>query len=242
MKKPANNAHLSRALAGALALFPTSVIFPALLSAHFASTVARADDPVAADKDSWERWAQSDRAEGTPSVQHREVSKSGRFQLLLPMIGMSSRQDFHSTLVLSGAVRFHFSERSAWEILRVDYSRSTETGLAQEIREKTTYRPDVQVSRYQVGSAFVFSPIYGKYAWNESSIVYFDIFGRAGAGIRFANDRQPFAELGLGMNHYLLWRRIALVPEIRWRFYSEQRTSKVFVNEGLMHLGVAWLL
>lgn len=177
----------------------------------------------------------------TPVVQNREVSRAGRLQLFGPLIGRSDRQDFHTTWVLTLAGRYHFNEESAWEFLRVDYARSSQTELASEIQALTSFHPDVQLSTWQLGTAYVYTPIYGKYAWSGSSLVHFDIFGRVGAGIRYANDRQPFAELGVGMSHYAWSQRMALVPELRWRFYSENRSTKVWVTEGLLQLGISWL-
>lgn len=176
-----------------------------------------------------------------PVVQNRAISRTGRFQLFGPLIGRSDRQDFHTTYALTLAGRYHFTEESAWEFLRIDYTKSSQTDLANEIQTLTSFRPDVQLSTWQLGSAYIYTPIYGKYAWSGQSLVHFDIFGRVGAGIRFANDRQPFAELGVGMSHYINSLRFALVPELRWRVYAENRTSKVLVTEGFLQLGVSWL-
>lgn len=191
---------------------------------------------------SWDQWIASQSVNlSRPVVQNRQISKAGRFQIFGPLLGISDRQDFHTTFILSLAGRFHFNEQFAWEFLRFDFTFPSQTDLAKEIQEQTSFRPDVQLSRFQVGSSFVYSPIYGKYAWNSNEIVYFDIYGKVGGGIRFATDQQLFGELGVGMNHYLS-KSISLVPEIRWRLYSEKRTESTFVAEGLFQLGVAWLL
>lgn len=204
-------------------------------------SAGRSEADTSGQSQNWDQWIGSQPTDSSkPVVQNREITKAGRFQVIGPLIGLSDRQDFYTTYILSFAGRFHFTEQSAWEFLRFDFTFPSQTDLAQEIQEQTSFRPDVQLSRFQLGSAFIYSPIYGKYAWNSNSIVYFDIFGRAGAGIRFARDQQLFGELGVGMNHYLS-KRLSLVPEIRWRLYSEKRTENAFIAEGLLQLGVAWL-
>ncbi len=206
------------------------------------SELAKAEGAPSDVAQNWDQWlASQPQAAVHPVVQNREIHKSGRLQLLGPLIGLSNRQDFYTTYIVSVAGRYHFTEQSAWEFLRLDYTYPSRTDLAQQIQDQTSFRPDVQLSRVQLGSSFVYSPIYGKYAWNSESIVYFDIFGKVGGGVRFADDRQPFGEVGVGMNHYVFFRRLALVPELRWRFYTEKRTDKVFVAEGLFQLGVSWL-
>lgn len=96
-------------------------------------------------------------------------------------------------------------------------------------------------SRDFLRSSLTGAPIEEGGAETDTLTPYETFTRTVGAGVRFANDKQPFGELGLGMNHYVWGRRLALVPSIRWRFYSEQRTQSVFVAEGLMQLGVSWL-
>ena len=212
-----------------------------VLSSLVGALTARGEEGAVAPK-TWDEWANSSGKDSMqPVVQNRQIEKAGRFQLIGPLAGISNRQDFYTTYILSLAGRYHFTETSAWEFLQLDFTFPSPTGLATEIQSQTSFVPDVQISHFQIGTAYVYTPIYGKYAWNSDSIVYFDIFGTAGLGVRFANDRQPFVELGVGMNHYIWARRLALVPEIRWRFYSEQRSQSTFVAEGLLQLGVSWL-
>lgn len=213
----------------------------ALLAIGTASVAMAATPETSASAENWSQWLESVSEESSvPVVQNREITKAGRFQLLGPLLGLSDRQDFHKTYALTLAARYHFSEKSAWEFLRVDFTYPSRTELAQEIQKQTSFRPDVQLSRLQIGSSWIYSPIYGKYAWNSEKIIYFDIFGRAGGGIRFAQDQQLFGELGFGMSHYLS-KSLSLVPELRWRFYTEKRTAPTFISEGLLQLGVAWL-
>jgi len=190
---------------------------------------------------SWEHWHEGQSVEAAaPVVQNRQVSKGNRLQLL-GSLGGAYRGDLYNTPMVSFSGRYHFSERHAWEIARIYAGFSTPWALNAEVISKTQYTPDVQLSRFQLVTSYVFSPIYGKYAWNDQQTVYFDIFGTAGGGVRFAQDLQPIFELGLGMNHYVFAKRLSIVPELRIRGYSEKRTRSTLVIESLAQLGVAWL-
>jgi len=191
----------------------------------------------------WEEWvnAQPSVAENI-AVQNRLITKAGRFQIVGPLFGMSDRKDFYTTYVMALGARFHFTEKHAWEFLNLNFSLPLENDLANQIRQQTGFQPDVQLSRFQMSTSYVYTPIYGKYAWGENRIVHFDIFGSVGGGVRFSNTFQPFGELGLGMNHFIFSNRFSIVPEVRERVYSEQRTSSVMVYESIFQLGIACLL
>lgn len=190
----------------------------------------------------WEKWAQSQaELSGLPAVQRRTVKKDGHFEIMGPFVGLSDRKDFYTNYLLSAGARYYFSGAHAWEI-RGYWGFPVESKVASEIREQTGFRPDAQTSRLQISSSYVFTPIYGKYAWGESSIVHFDLYGTLGAGIRFASEQQPFLETGIGMSHYILSSSISLVPEFRLRVYQEQRTQSTTVLEGVFQLGISWLL
>lgn len=192
---------------------------------------------------SWEEWVKNQtQGESIAIVQNRRVVKVGGVQLA-GIAGISERKDFYNTYTLGFSGRYHFTETHGWEVLRLSLSYPSRSPLASEIEQQTSFHPDVQLSRVQLGTAYVYTPIYGKYAWNSKSLVHFDIYGTLGTGVRFTETNQFFGEAGLGMNHYFSSSdRWALVPEIRVRGYSEKRTAPTFVLETLFGLGVSWLL
>jgi outer membrane beta-barrel protein len=204
------------------------------------ATPAHEEQPT--NHETWEDWVQSKADQSdSPVVQSRQISKANRVQLILPLVGMSDRKDYYTNYMVSGAARFHLSEKHGWELIRVNFGFPQASQLNQEIKNKTDYQTDVQLSKFQLSSSYVFSPIYGKYAWGGDSLVYFDMFATAGVGLRFASDRQPFAETGVGMNHYIFARKLAVVPEYRLRIYSEKRTESTMVFESMFQLGGSWL-
>lgn len=196
--------------------------------------------------ESWEDLARPYEDTAAPAVQNRAITKTGRFQILGLSFGIMDRHDFYNTYFTSLAGRYHFSETHGWEMLKLYWSFPFESRVAKEIRDKTSYRPDSLPSRVQLSTSYVYSPIYGKYAWNSNRVVYFGIYGTVGAGLRLARtrvgtqNRQIFGETGLGMENYLT-SKFAIIPEFRLRGYAEHRTSTVLVLEAVVQAGVSWL-
>jgi hypothetical protein len=127
----------------------------------FAAVCAFLVGPVAFAEDApktWDEWAAPRPGDSAqPVVQARQVSKAGRFQIVGPLVGISTRQDFYTTYLLSFAGRYHFTERSAWEFVQLDFSFPSATGIANDIQNQTSYHPDVQLSHFQIGTAYVYT-------------------------------------------------------------------------------------
>lgn len=175
-------------------------------------------------------------------VQNRSVVKEDRWQIFGPLLGPSERKDFTSTYVMSLALRRHFSERKSWEALRVSRSWSENTQLLNEVEKETKKPVDTKRSDFQISSSYILSPIYGKYAWNDRRLVQFDIYGRAGLGLRMGEENQAMVILGFGSNHFIFSKSLALVVEYNLRLYREQRSRTEGVSESLFHFGVSWLM
>lgn len=177
-----------------------------------------------------------------PVVLARTVTKAWRFQLKLDGV-FADRRDLWTHWGLALGARFFFSEEHGVELPQIQWQDSTLTDTARRVEQETAFRLDSKPARWQISGAYVWAPIYGKYAWSSQEVVHFDLYALVGAGMRFplSGEVQPFAQLGIGMNHVIGWNRLSIVPEFRVRFYSEQRTSETFVVESLVSLGVAWL-
>jgi outer membrane beta-barrel protein len=189
------------------------------------------------------RWTdQNPSVQDKPIVLARAVTKSLRFQLKMDGV-FADRRDLWIHWGLALGARFFINEEHGLELPQIQWQDSYLTDTARVVEQQTGFRVDSKPSRWQISGAYIWAPIYGKYAWNSTSLVHFDIYALAGAGVRFpcGADAQPFAQLGIGMNHVIGWDRLSIVPEYRVRFYSEQRTSTTFVIESLLSLGVAWL-
>lgn len=205
--------------------------------------ISSANQAKASGTPQWDQWVQNKtEAEAVPVVQNRVVAKENRFQIMGPFLGISERKDFFNCYFVGLGARYFFSEIHAWEIVRLYWTFPVETGLATEIREQTSFQPDAQKSRFQLGTSYVFAPIYGKYSWGDRTLVHFDIYGTLGGGMRFAKDNQLYLEAGVGMSNYLISSSTSIIPEVRFRIYREQRTQPTTVFETIVQLGISWLL
>jgi outer membrane beta-barrel protein len=176
-----------------------------------------------------------------PVVVARTVPKRLRFQLKLDSF-LAERRDLYINWGFALSGRFFFAEEHGVET-QFNWQDNILTDTAERVQTQTGFRVDTKPARWQWGAAYVWAPVYGKYAFGGQSLIHFDLYFLAGGGIRFplTGELQPFAQLGLGMNHFIGWNRLSLVPEYRVRFYSEKRTNDTFVVESLVSLGVAWL-
>ena len=176
------------------------------------------------------------------AVQNRQIVKSNKWQIFGPLVGPSERKDFKSTFHGRLGLRLHFSERGAWEILNINGSQSRNTELAAQVEQETGKPLNTQDSSLQISSSYIWSPIYGKYAWNDKKVIHFDLFGKLGGGLRFADQPQFFVNLGLGTNQYLFSKHWALAFEYNMRIYQEDRGESTLINESLFLAGISWLL
>ncbi|MGZ3707939.1 MAG: hypothetical protein ACXWPM_03820 [Bdellovibrionota bacterium] len=220
--------------------FRSFILAQLALLASLGSALAE-ETPTRPDK--WDNWAeQQSRDQSVSLVQPRKISKASRFQLVGPAVGLGDRNDLYMYPMVSLGARYHFTELHAWEFLRLSMSFPIESPLAGQIREQSGLLPDSQLSRFQLTSSYVISPIYGKYLIGEEKIVHFSIFGTVGAGVRFANDVQPLLEAGVGMDHFVWGGHFSIIPEFRVRTYFERRsTGTPLIAEGVFQIGTAWL-
>jgi outer membrane beta-barrel protein len=195
---------------------------------------------VQAAQTEWESWVEQKAAQPSPVIQARAVEKTGRIQLWGPAVGTSERRDLYSNYFGSIAGRYFFTEHHGWEVLRTVFNMPSRASIVDDITSKTNYQLDAQASYFSISSSYVFSPIYGKYAWGDDTLIHFDMYALAGMGLRFARNTQVFGELGTGMAHYLS-SHFAIAPEVRWRLYQEQRATNVLVSEVSFQLGASWL-
>lgn len=195
-------------------------------------------------KSTWNNWNKSSRSKITKTIQNRKVVKSKKAQLV-GLLGPSERKDFYNTFNYSLGLRYHFRENISAEIIKLNISSATISDTAQDLANKTNSTLDVVQSNIQLSSAFIYSPIYGKYAWNDDKVIHFDLYSLIGVGVRFSDDDMlsPFVQAGLGMNHFFGgMAQYSIVGEFRIRNYSEQRVTEVSVLESLFQIGFSWLL
>jgi outer membrane beta-barrel protein len=195
--------------------------------------------PVQAADSEWKRWVSQQSSEAPAAIQARLIEKTGRVALA-GSLGSSERRDLYHQFFGTLAGRYFFQENHGWEFGRVVLNSAVRSSLLDDIEARTGFPTDAQPSAFSVSSSYIFSPIYGKYAWGEDSVVHFDLYALAGLGLRFARDLQPFGELGIGMSHYF-GSHFSLSPEVRWRVYSERRMTSILISEVSFQMGASWL-
>lgn len=192
-------------------------------------------------EDTWESYISSQaQLQSSEVVQNRQIIKDGRIQLGVSY-GTSQRNDFTNTMAASLSIKKYFRDSFGWEFMNFSYSESSDSALLNDLKTKTDYKVDSKKSRYQLATALVFAPIYGKYSWFDKKIIYFDMYSKLGAGLRFADVPQFFVLGSLGMNNYFSGGRFSIGPEVTTRLYSEDRNAPTQVFETLFQIGGAWL-
>lgn len=205
------------------------------------------ESPTQAPPAAWDDWVKAKVASSEtaqPVIQDREIEKAGRVQIAGPFGGVGSRGDLYDNYFVSAGARYYFNETQGWELLHVDFGLFSRSPLAEEIYQKTSFYPDSQPSRFQLSTGYIYSPVYGKYAWGAEHLIHFDVYGIVGPGLRFTTtgNIEPYLFAGIGSNQFVLNNHLSVIPEFRLRTYSEQRTGSTLVWESIFQLGVAWLL
>lgn len=87
---------------------------------------------------------------------------------------------------LSGQVSYtyHFSDSIAWQIGRFLYSYNIATGLQNQLTRDFGVNPTAfPQTQWIAGSDVMWTPIYGKFAWLNSSVAHFEIYGLLGLSV-----------------------------------------------------------
>ena len=111
---------------------------------------------------------------------------------------------------------YHFSDSVAWQIGRFLYSYNVATGLRTQLQRDFGVNPTAFAqTNWIAGSDFMWTPIYGKFAWLNSSVAHFEIYGLLGLSVanqRISNDIAagttsttfaPGLDFGIGWRFYI---------------------------------------
>jgi outer membrane beta-barrel protein len=119
---------------------------------------------------------------------------------------------------ISGEISYtyHFSDSIAWQIGRFLYSYNVPTGLRTQLQRDFGVNPTAfPQTNWIAGSDFMWTPIYGKFAWLNSSVAHFEIYGLLGLSVanqRISNDVAagttstiflPGIDFGIGWRFYI---------------------------------------
>jgi outer membrane beta-barrel protein len=134
---------------------------------------------------------------------------------------------------ISGEVSYtyHFSDSFAWQIGRFLYSYNVATGLQNQLTRDFGVNPTAfPQTNWIAGSDVMWTPIYGKFAWLNSSVAHFEIYGLLGLSV--ANQRIS-SDIAAGTTSTTFLPGLDF--GIGWRFYITKSVSLRFeVTDNLL--------
>ncbi|MGZ6162073.1 MAG: outer membrane beta-barrel domain-containing protein [Myxococcaceae bacterium] len=151
-------------------------------------------------------------------------------------IGFAPLDAFYKGITGQVGYVYHFSDTFAWQVGRGLLSYNIATGLRNQLETQFGVNPTAFPQlNWMVGSDVVWTPIYGKTSWLNSSVGHFEVYGSLGGSV--VNERlgadvasgvgttvfRPAIRLGVGV-------RIFSSKTISWRID--------FTNDFVIYQGI----
>ena len=135
---------------------------------------------------------------------------------------------FYKGIGPSVGYAYHFTDLYAWEILRGGYSFRIKTGLDTDLQKKWQVTPTrFEELEWMMGTAAMFSPMFGKIAFSNGSVSNIELFFILGASLGKFNDSwKPGPQGGLGLR-FFLGRLVSLRFECRYHYMISARPTQV---------------
>ena len=122
-------------------------------------------------------------------------------------VGMLPLDAFYKGYTAQVSYTFHFTDSFAWQVGRGAYSFNVDTGLKQQLLNQFSVLPTAfSEVQWMVGSDLIWSPIYGKLAVSNHSVLHFEAFLILGGSVvdltNLPSGSLPFkpgVNLGLGV-------------------------------------------
>jgi len=173
-------------------------------------------------------------ADRIPSVTHRAFSNAGRVELV-PLLGLSLSDPFYRYVMPGAAIHYAINEAFS-----VGASLEYYAGFATSINVAggtAIAQPAFNRPNYAARLEVAWSPLYGKISWLAESIMHFDTYLSAGAGIvgPKTGNASLAGTVALGQ-HYFFNNWMALRVEVREQFYNLVRDSAVNPASALQSL------
>src|SRR5688572_17448679 len=107
----------------------------------------------------------------------------------------------YTGLTLSGSYTLHLTDLWAWEAVSFHYSANVGTGLDVTLAERWSVAPTSNPEiRYIIGSHAVLTPLFGKIALFNDSIIYASTFFALGGGVaNYTTGFRPMGSFGPGI-------------------------------------------
>ena len=131
------------------------------------------------------------------AVQERKYRMNHELEL---GIGALPLDAFYKGLTLGVGYTYHFSDYFAWRVGRGTYSYNLDTGLREQLERDFSVLPtQFEQVEWMVGSDLVWSPLYGKSAWMNSSVLHFaGSLSVGGTVLKLNTGFRPALNIGIG--------------------------------------------
>jgi outer membrane beta-barrel protein len=129
----------------------------------------------------------------------------------------------YTGLTLGGSYTLHLTDLWAWEAVSFHYSANVDTGLDVTLAERWSVAPTSNPEiRYMIGSHAVLTPLFGKIALFNDTIIHASTFFALGGGVaNFTTGFRPQGSFGPGVRVFFgnvvstrLDVRASIVPDI----------------------------
>lgn len=176
------------------------------------------------------------------AVQNRVFHRNHEIDL---MLGYIADDDFFHVYPLGVGYTFHFNDHIAWEVARAQYMFNTDKELKGTLENDFNVEPEkFPEQKYMLHSHLVYSPLYGKHAFMNRSIINNEIYFFAGPGIVHYEWKHSTGEtdsedalsmsFGAGLK-YFLSKQICLNVEIRdlMNFRKDDTENNIYFGLGV---------
>lgn len=176
------------------------------------------------------------------AIQNRIFHRKHELDLSL---GYMADDDFFHVYPIGLGYTFHFNERIAWEVARLQYMVTQDKDLKSTLEDEFNVTPErFPEQKYSYHTHFVWKPLYGKHALLNRGIINNEIYFFAGAGMVHYEWQRSFGEsetedagslsFGAGLK-YFLNQKFCLNFEIRElvNFREDDTENNLFFGLGL---------
>lgn len=127
-----------------------------------------------------------------------------------------------------GSYTWHMSDQWGWEVVRGQYSFAFNTALRDQLINDFQVKPtEFEQVEYMLTSSALWTPLYGKLAMFNSSVVHSEMYGLIGATVaRLTSSFKPGPQLGLGFRFFLS-SAVSLRVEARYHYLFARKSTQI---------------
>ena len=147
---------------------------------------------------------------------------------------------FSKGLAAEGAYIWHMNDEWAWDILRGGYLVRFDTGLKKQLERDYGVAPTkFEELQYYGATSLDWSPVYGKFALRNASLIHVEALVSAGAAFgKFTNSTSVGPELGVGLRVFAS-QRLSVRLDVRDTLYFQRSGDNLIKNVLFLTLGLS---